>query len=488
MVRGVLRGPVVGLVVTAVVGLAACSASESGTTAAPSPAPTTSSTAASPSPTPVPVRRDRLTLGVFGNRAEIAAYRRMATVYDEISTTGTVRVRAWPDRDAFVRYLRSAGTGAGTGDGAHPVPDVFLASRADLGLLRARDLNRPVDELLDERDVDFGDGYARDSIEGFSLDRRLQCMPYAVSPVVAYYNTDLIDFPAMAAAGLDVPSTSRTSWDADQFLAALTYATRPGTGAVGLGVEPTLTGLAPLLTAFGGQVYGDGTPPSSLATSSEATRDALARLLPVLRDPRLALTPAQVAQTDPVTRFERGRLAVVLGTRSLVPALRATRGLHFDVLPLPEGPTVGDVLGLCLSSRTRAVPAAADFLAWATGPDAVRIVTRTGYVVPTNQQVALTADFRQPLELPFHSSVFTSVVRSMVLPPFLDDAGALDRAVDPLVAKLLVGPTDVTADDPRIVRLTARIDRASQRVLAPDQPSDQPSDQPTGQASASAGG
>mgnify|MGYP003338914149 CR=1 FL=1 len=36
------------------------------------------------------------------------------------------------------------------------------------------------DELLDERNVDFGDGYSRDAIEGFSADRKLQCMPYAV--------------------------------------------------------------------------------------------------------------------------------------------------------------------------------------------------------------------------------------------------------------------------------------------------------------------
>ena len=39
----------------------------------------------------------------------------------------------------------------------------------------------------------------------FSAANDQQCMPYGVSPMVVYYNTDLIDFDRMAQRGLDVP-------------------------------------------------------------------------------------------------------------------------------------------------------------------------------------------------------------------------------------------------------------------------------------------
>ena len=76
-------------------------------------------------------------------------------------------------------------------------PDVYLASRRDLTFLREEGYATPVDELLDERSVEFGDGYSRDALEAFSADTRLQCMPFGVSPMVIYRNTDLVDFERM---------------------------------------------------------------------------------------------------------------------------------------------------------------------------------------------------------------------------------------------------------------------------------------------------
>ena len=85
------------------------------------------------------------------------------------------------------------------------MPDVFLVSRRDLRWFTESELTRPVDTLLDERGVDFGDVYSRDALEAFSSDNRLQCMPYGVSPQVVFYNEDLVDFVRMELRGLDVP-------------------------------------------------------------------------------------------------------------------------------------------------------------------------------------------------------------------------------------------------------------------------------------------
>ncbi|WP_344733393.1 extracellular solute-binding protein [Nocardioides fonticola] len=455
------RRVVVGVLAAAVLALAGCSDDTE-----PVSAPTAPSTSTSPAPLP----KVDLTLGVYGTPDEVAAYQSMVRAYNAVSDNSTVTVKAWRDRDELVDYLRHA-------DDEHPVPDVFLASRSDLTFLQENGLNKPVDELLDERNVDFGDGYSRDAIEGFSDDRKLQCMPYAVSPTVAYYNTDLVDFAKMAKRGLPAPSEPYTRWNLEQFTAAVTFAARPRTGAAGVAVSPTLDGLAPFVLAGGGSVFGDGTPPTSLALSSDDSRAALGQILPILRDPQLTLTSAQLRAASPLRWFERGKVGVIFGPRSLVPALRGVEGLRFDVLPVPSistSATTGDVIGMCLSARTPNTVEAADFLAFASSPDAVRMVTRTGYLVPTNQQVALSDDFLQPTLMPMHASVFNSAVRTMVLPPFLDDYATLDERVAGLVRRLVLSPGTLDLDG-----LTQRIDERSQQVLAPPTPSVSPSPSPS---------
>ena len=113
--------------------------------------------------------------------------------FNASSTDSQVSLRSWTSREDMMADLRGGSTAQ--------LPDVFMASRSDLAWLQDKQLTQPVDELLDERGVDFGDGYSRDALEAFSADNRLQCMPYAISPMVIYYNTKLVDFAKMQARG-----------------------------------------------------------------------------------------------------------------------------------------------------------------------------------------------------------------------------------------------------------------------------------------------
>jgi multiple sugar transport system substrate-binding protein len=123
--------------------------------------------------------------------------------------------------------------------------------------------------------------------------------------------------------------------------------------------------------------------------------------------------------------------------------------------------TVGGLTGLCISQHARDVSTAADFLVYASSPDALGQVASGGYLQPANQTVALSDAFQQPGHLPVHSSVFTFAVKSMVYPPLLGQWDQLDQAVDPLIEALMDGrPSDVPL-------LTRRIDRASYRILGP---------------------
>ena len=423
-------------------------------------------------PSPKPERTTaaaptKLEFGVFGPEDETTAFQAVVDTYNSLSDDGEVRIRSWPDHDGLMDALKN-------GD---DVPDVFMVNRGDLAWLQAHDLTQPVDELLDERDVDFGDGYSRDALQAFSADNRLQCMPYGISPMVIFYNTQLVDFARMQARGLDAPDPEgdHGRWSFDQFAAAADFAARPRKHTKGVQIEPTLRGLSPFIYSGGGTVFDDDSHPTSLAFSDGDTRTALAQTLELLRDPHLTLTEKQLDRATPLQWFKRGRLGMIEGFRSLVPELRQVPQLSFDVMPMPvldNAATVGDITGLCLSRHAASTPAAADFLVHALSTPSVSRVARTGYLAPANLEVAASDDFLQPGRQPAHANVFNSSVRSMQLPPLLDTWPELENAVSTSLEEMLNVPI---LDD--LEGLTEEIDAESRGVLSPESPSQSPTTQ-----------
>jgi multiple sugar transport system substrate-binding protein len=405
-----------------------------------------------------------LTFGTWGARDEVDALQGTVDVFNSLYDDSNVEIRSWPDHDGFVQAIQKGAD----------LPDVFTVSRSDLAWLRADDLNQPVDELLDERGVDFGDGYSRDALEAFAEDNRLQCMPYGISPTVIFYNTDLIDFEQMRQRELAAPSNDEhKGWNFDQFTAAAKFATRQRLHTRGVYIDPTIEGLAPFIYSGGGDPYDDDTTPTSLAFSSDGSRAALERTLELLRNPHLTPTDKQLARHTPLELFEKGRVAMIEGDRTLVPELRQVQGLEFDVMPMPSlgsSATVGDVTGLCISRTAASTAKAADLLAYLTSTDAVTRVVRSGYLAPANLGVAFSDDFLQPGRLPEHSAVFNAAVRSMRAAPLLETWNQLEQAVAHSLQQLVYAPGVLDLD-----AMTTQIDEESKAVLDPESATESPS-------------
>ena len=296
------RGPAGAVALALVVaGVAACDAGE--------PVPPTPTGSAAAPPT-------QLTFGAFGPKEELTALGNVTGQFNALYEPAKVKMETWTDEDALIDALKSG----------EDVPDVFMVSRDDFAWIREQKLTQPVDSLLDERGVDFGDDYSRDALQAFSVDDRLQCMPYGISPMVIFYNKALVDFDRMEARGLDVPDEERLAWTFDQFAAAADFATRPRRGTRGVYVAPTLEALAPFVYSGGGPMFDDETDPTSLAFSdgthpgrSRADPRAAARPHPdPERGAARAAHPARVVRARPA-RDDRGL------PRDLVPELRAGR-------------------------------------------------------------------------------------------------------------------------------------------------------------------
>ena len=420
-----------------------------------------------PTPAPPPQSSSsttptELTFGVWGAEAEVAAYQAMVDDFNTASESSQIELQSWPTHDAFVASLRSG-----------EVPDLYLVSRGDLSMVQQEGLNRPLLELLDERGVDYTDDYARDALLAFSADNELQCMPYGISPMVIYYNTDLIDFDRMRARDLPVPEDQEDTpedetyagWSLEEFTAAAEFATRPRRGSTGVYIDPTLRGLAPFVYSGGGDLFDDEDAPTSLALSEDDSREALSRTLELLRDASVTLSDEQLAEATPMEWFERGKLGMIAGVRSLTPELREVEGLSFDVMPMPtldRPATVGDITGLCVSPDAPSIALAADFLVHAVSPEPVARVATAGYLAPASLPVAVSEDFLQPMLQPAHADVFSRSINDMVVPPLIADYTALEAAVaDSLRLMLSVTVPDLEA-------ITTQIDEQSRTVLDPE--------------------
>ncbi len=419
-----------------------------------------------PDPTPAPPSTKppvsekvrKLEFGAYGNAEEVAAFQSVVDSFNAASVTRQVELVSWPDHESALTDVLAGNA-----------PDVFLTSRIDLDQLVQADALQPVSLLLDERGVDFGDRFSRDAVDAFALADELQCMAYSVSPMVIYYNTELVDFERMERRGLDVPTPDPDGnlerWTLAEFSAAAQFVSRRG-DVRGVWIDPTLTGLAPFIYSGDGKVFDDDDEPTSLAFSDDSTREALSETLAILRDPTVTPTNAQLARATPLQLFKRGELAMVAGFRNVVPELRDAENLDFDVMAMPtlDSPaTVGDISGLCLSADSEVEGDAADFIAYAVSDAAVETVASTGYIVPANTEVASSAAFLDPEQEPAHAIVFSSSIRNMVVPPFIDDRVALVDAVTPLLERLVTAPGVLDLD-----LTTEQIDQASRPILSPE--------------------
>lgn len=430
---------------------AGCSSPSEAGDSAPAPSPS----AAAPSPStagPVTLR-----FSVYGDPAAVAAYRRLAHRYTRSHPDVTIRLLHAPDAET-ARAHREHGAD----------PDVFLAEHAEVPALAAAHAVQPVDELLEKRGVLFGDNFQRLGLEAFSADTALQCMPHDVSPLVVYYNKRLVR-PRTLPAG---PVTRENGWTWQQFTTAARRAADART--YGFYLPPTLEALLPLVRSAGADLVDNQRSPRRLTAAEPGARTALTRILEAVRAP--GLVPPDVDTEAAVDLFAHGRLGMLVGTRALVPRLREAASLRFDVFPLPSlgmPRTVAEMSGYCISARSRHIPAAADFLAYASGPEGASITAATGGIVPANLQVLHSRAFLQPRQQPRHADVYVDALGRADALPFSAQWSVLEERERPLLERLFAIPPSAPAA--ATDRVLTRMERRSERVLTPASPSGTPS-------------
>jgi multiple sugar transport system substrate-binding protein len=394
------------------------------------PAPSVSASASSPS-SPGPQRPLRVT--VYGGSEAVDGYRDAAASFREESGVG-VRVQA--HRDAATAAERVQQDLSSAGD----APDVFLLDHAYLPDLLGTERLQHVDEALEERGLQFGDGYQRVALTAFSAEDLLQCMPVEMSPLVLMVNREHVRTRDLEIRG--VPRPEEGQWEFEDFDAAARviareHAGEPGFRAVHLPLDMEL--LTAMIRSAGGEIVDDVDGPTELTLDTEEAREALLAYVRLARLRAVALSAEEAAEESPVERFGRGELAMMVGSRTDVPALRES-GVRFDVMPLPSlgsYRTVAEFAGLCVDSESERLEEALDLVAFIAGAEGSTTLARTGAVVPANLDVVFSPAFAQRGQPPRSVQVFGNALERSGLMPFSvawrDVAGRIERLVGRLV-------------------------------------------------------
>jgi multiple sugar transport system substrate-binding protein len=449
-----VRTRLTGLLVTCLVAATAAGCSDEGET--PEPAPSSAPSASvSSSPT---ASDEPLALSVYGVPPALAAYRDAANAFSRDSAV-PVEVETHPNAAAAAEDVMSQLRGQG------PAPDVFLLGHDFLPAMIATDRLQHVDQALEERGLQFGDGYQRVGLTAFSAEDVLQCMPVDTSPRVLFVNQEQVRPRDLAIRGVPLPEQRQWDWEAFEAAArviAREHQGQKGFHAVHLPVDMEV--LTALVRSAGGDVVDDVDQPTTLMLGSDEAREVIQAYLGLGRVGSVALSDQEAARRSALERFGDGELAMMVGTRADVPALRES-GVPFDVMPLPSfaSPrTVADIAGLCVDRRSDRLEDALDLVAFLAGDQGSTVLARSGAVVPANLDVAFSPVFAQRGQRPRSVQVFGSALARSGYMPFSTAWHDVASRVEQALSRMAAGGRDLA---PLLERRLPQIDERSQAAF-----------------------
>jgi multiple sugar transport system substrate-binding protein len=352
----------------------------------------------------------RVTVMVSGDPAEIEAYRAVVTGFSDSQDDVEADLLPFAGRDDLIARLSTSIAGG-------QPPDLFLMNYRYYGQFAARDALEPVGPYLEGSAAFAEDDFFATAMTPFRWDGEQMCLPQNVSSLVVYYNADLF-----RSAGVDTPSAG---WTWDDMVAAADRLTSDedgdGTADVyGLGVDPEIIRVAPLIWSNGGTLVDDDVSPTRFDFDPPAI-EAIQRFF-TLRTAEVTPTDEEAEAEDFETRFLNGRLAMLMESRRVVPTLRTITDFEWDVASLPPMDVPVSVLhsdAYCITAGSDAKDAAWRFLEFALGPEGQRIAAGSGRTVPSLRSVAESDAFLDPEADPAHSQVFLEQIPTLRAVPVI---------------------------------------------------------------------
>ena len=377
-------------------------------------------------------REQRITLMVAGDPREIEAYRQVVAGFHERQDGIRVDLIPFAERDELIARLSTSLVGGGA-------PDLFLMNYRYYGQFAAGGALEPVGPHLRGSSVLSPRDFFVTAMEPFRWDGEQMCLPQNVSSLVVYYNVELF-----RAAGLERPGRG---WTWDEMVRSAERITRDvdGDGRTdvhGLGVDPEIVRLAPVIWSNGGTLVDRDADPTRFAFDARAI-DAIDRFLALRTRHRVTPTDVETEAEDLEVRFLSGSLGMLMESRRVVPTFRTIRDFGWDVAPFPSlrGAPVSVLHSdaYCITAASDAKREAWRFLEYALGPEGQRIAATTGRTVPSLRSVAEDPAFLGPGRDPAHGRVFLDQIPRLRAVPVISTWPQIEDVANGLLEEAYYG-------------------------------------------------
>lgn len=379
---------------------------------------------------------------VFGDPAEYAAYEALVAAFEA----------DYPDIGIALTHIPSARdyrTKLATDFAAGTPPDIALLNYRRVPGFAAAGQFEPLGPYLDRSDVIQRADFYPITLESFTWQGEVVCIPQNISSLVVYYNRDLF-----AAAGVPEPADD---WTWDDFLAAAKALTLDSDGdgttdQFGLGVEPSLYRISPFVWQNGGRIVDDPAYPTQLGLTRLPSLQALEWFVELQTLHGVVPDRLEEAAIDSETRFVQGSTGMYLNSRRGTPTYRESAAFDWDIAPLPRGQQAAGILhsdAYCLSAAAKDKDAAWRFIEFANSPTGQAIVARSGRTVPSLIAVAESEAFLDPAARPARSRVFLDTIPDLQMVPLLSTWEEIETTASEEIERAFYG--DITAEEAAIL-------------------------------------
>ncbi len=377
-----------------------------------------------------------VTFAVFGEPAEYAAYESLVAAFEAKYPEIDVQVRHIPGQSEYRRRLAAEFTSGSPSN-------VVLLNYRRFANFAAQDGLEPLGPYLEASDVIQQSDFFPITIDAFTLDSQLWCIPQNISSLVVYYNRDMFD-----AAGLPYPAND---WTWADFLTAAQTLTQDtdGDGVIdqyGAGISPKLFRLAPFIWQNGGELVDDPEAPTRLDLDSPAAREAFQWFVDLQVAEKVVPDANAEAAEPSESRFLNGRLGMYFNSRRGVPTYRTISAFTWDAAPLPRGTQAAGILhsdAYCMTAATPNKEAAWQFIEFANSFAGQEIVAQSGRTVPSLIAVAESPAFLTPDLPPANSRIYIDTVPAIRMVPIMPTWVGIEESASKEIARAFYGDASV---------------------------------------------
>lgn len=373
----------------------------------------------------------QITVMVAGDPEEVDAYRAVVGAFNGAQDAVEARLIPFAERDDLILRLSTSIAGG------RP-PDLFLMNYRFYGQFAARGALEPVAPHLRGSAAFSEDDFFETAMTPFRWDGEQMCLPQNVSSLVVYYNLDLfrrarVPFPQEGWSWNDMVTAAKELTD-----------DRDDDGKVdvyGLGVDPEIIRVAPLIWSNGGRLVDHEAEPTRFDLDGAAVA-ALDEFLDLRSVHEVTPTDEEAEAEDFESRFLNGRLAMLMESRRVVPTLRTIEGFEWDVAGTPTLGTPASVLhsdAYCITEGSDAKDQAWTFLEFALGPEGQRLASEAGRSVPSLRSVAESEAFLDPDANPANAQVFLDQIPSLRSVPSISTWPEIEDTANGLLEEAYYG-------------------------------------------------